>query len=80
MNEDEKHYAYARDCVRQAKDAATQDEHDKLIEQAAVYLMAALTERKLHSPLRAAQHVRKEASDDKLVKQDHAGTTRIRVR
>jgi hypothetical protein len=46
----EKYYALARDCVQQAEHAATQDEHDKLIEQAAAYLMAALAERKLHSP------------------------------
>jgi hypothetical protein len=42
MNEGKKYYEYARECVRQAKHAATQDEHDKLIEQAAAYLMAAL--------------------------------------
>ena len=54
MNEGKKYYEYARECVRQAKHAATQDEHDKLIEQAAAYLMAALgrgrSERPLLSP------------------------------
>ena len=49
----EKYYTLARDCVRQAEHAATQDEHDKLIEQATVYLMAALAERKQDSSLRA---------------------------
>ena len=66
----EKYYALARDCIRQAEHAATQDEHDKLIEQAAVYLMAALAERKLHSPLRAVQG-RRKASDDKLARGGH---------
>jgi hypothetical protein len=63
----EKYYTYARDCVRQAEHVATQDEYDKLIEQAAAYLMAALAERKLHSP------ARKEASDNKLARGDASG-------
>ena len=71
----EKYYTLARDCVRQAENAATQDEHDKLIEQASVYLMAALAERKLHSPLRAMQG-RREVSDDKLA----PGRQRVRKR
>jgi hypothetical protein len=33
----------------------------------------ALAERKLHSPLRAAQHARKEASDGKLTRRDQFG-------
>ena len=61
----EKYYTLARDCVRQAGHAATQDEHDKLIEEATVYLMAALAERKLHSP--------REASDDKLARGGQSG-------
>jgi hypothetical protein len=68
----EKYYTLARDCVRQAEHAATQDEHDKLIEQATVYLMAALAERKLQSPLRAVQG-RREASDHKLARSGQSG-------